>query len=373
MEQLDDLLRRVAATEGATDLHLKAGSPPRVRARGALDPLLGEPVLDKATVEAIAGHVLPASACATFDQRNEAECAYSVDGVGRFRVAIYRQRGSVAMIFRRLQTQAASVAELGLPMALRTLARTERGLVLVGGPAGSGRTTTIAAMVDHLNHTRSCHIVTIEDPVEVLHRDRMAAISQREVGRDVPTTEAGIVAALRHDPDVIVVGHLEHAPAVHAAVAAAESGVLVIAGTTGSDVADCLRRLVASCAPDVHQQMRLAIVGALNGVTCQRLVPAVAGGRVAAVEVMVTTGAAQVALVTADDDGLRTELATGTNGMQTLDQALVSLVEGGTIDLRGAMAATTNWQVLRHLLEDRGRLPGREPAPGPGMQTAPIR
>jgi len=358
MDQLDDLLRTLATTDGGTDLHLKVGSPPRLRVKGVLEPLIGYPDLDKTTLEAIAAAILPPSAGATFAERNEAECAYALDGVGRFRVAAYRQRGSATLIFRRLQSVVASVGELNLPFGVRQLAAAERGLVLVAGPGGSGRTTTLAAMVDHLNHTRACHVVTVEDPVEVLHRDRMAAISQREVGRDVPTVAAGVTTALRHDPDVIVVGRLEEPLAVEAAIAAAESGCLVLGAVVGSEVSDAVRRLVGSFPADQHQQMRLAVAGVLAGATCQRLVPRADGtGRVPAVEVLLATSRTQLALVTGDDAALRAEMAAGTGlGMQTLDQALANLLEDGAIDLRGAMAATANWPELRRNLDERGQL-----------------
>ena len=362
MEPIDVLLRTLVATEGATDLHLKAGSPPRMRVKGVLDPVFGEPELDKATLEAMAADVLPAPAAQAFASRNEAGCAYSLDGVGRFRVAAYRQRGSATLILRQVETVAASIGELGLPPRLRRLAEAERGLVLVAGPARSGRTMTVAALVDHLNHARACHIVTVEDPVEVLHRDRMASISQREVGRDVPSIAGGVAAALRHDPDVIVIDRLDGPAATEVALSAAESGCLVLAGVLAGDVGEALRRLVSSFPAEAQHQMRLALVGALVGATCQRLIPAVDGEeRVPAVEVLVSTPATRLALVSRDDTKLREEMAAGAaHGMQTLNQALVALVNSSAIDLRAAMAATADWHELRALLSVDTEPPAEE-------------
>jgi twitching motility protein PilT len=354
MERIDLLLRTLVTTEGATDLHLKVGSPPRMRVKGVLDPVPGQPELDKATVEAMATAILPGPAAEAFAARHEAACAYALDGVGRFRVAAYRQRGSATLILRRVETLAGSLGELGLPSRLRQLAEAERGLLLVSGPARSGRTRTLAALVDHLNHSRACHIVTVEDPVEVLHRDRMAAISQREVGRDVPSTAAGVAAALRHDPDVIVIDHLDGPAATEVALSAAESGCLVVAGVLAGDVGEALRRLVSAFPPEARQQMRLALVGALVGATCQRLVPTASGEeRVPAVEVLVSTPATRLALVGNDDAAVHDEMEAGAaHGMQTLNQALVALLSSRAIDLRTAMAATADWHELRALLSE---------------------
>nr|MDQ3757685.1 Flp pilus assembly complex ATPase component TadA [Actinomycetota bacterium] len=209
--ELDRYLQLLTEREGGTDLHLKVGSPPRVRVKGTLETLPDEPSLDKPTIDGMAAAVLTNGAKDHFVAHREAECTYSVHGLGRFRVAAYLQRGSIALILRRVNTAARSLEELRLPQVLGDLASAERGLVLVGGPAGAGVTTTLAAMVDHVNRHRACHVVTVEDPVEVLHKDELAAVSQRQVGVDITGIASGVLSALRQDPDVVVVGRIDSA------------------------------------------------------------------------------------------------------------------------------------------------------------------
>jgi twitching motility protein PilT len=233
--ELDRCLRLLSEREGGTDLHLKVGSPPRVRVKGTLETLPDEPPLDKAAVDAMAAAVLTTGAKDRFVAQREAECTYSVPGLGRFRVSAYLQRGSIALILRRVTTEARTLSSLGLPAAVGDLASAERGLVLVGGPAGAGVTTTLAALVDHVNRSRACHVVTVEDPVEVLHKDELAAVSQRQVGVDIVDIASGVASALRQDPDVVVVGRIDSAEVADAVLAACEAGCLVFAGVRGRD------------------------------------------------------------------------------------------------------------------------------------------
>jgi twitching motility protein PilT len=354
--ELDRFLRLLAEREGGTDLHLKVGSPPRVRVKGTLETLPDEPPLDKPTIDGMAAAVLTTGAKDHFVAHREAECTYSVHGLGRFRVAAYLQRGSIALILRRVDTAARSFEELQLPPVLGDLASAERGLVLVGGPAGSGVTTTLAAMVDHVNRHRACHVVTVEDPVEVLHKDDLAAVSQRQVGVDITGIAQGVLSALRQDPDVVVVGRIDSAEVADAVLAACEAGCLVLAGVRGSDAVEAVRTMV-----DVHEaadrpHVRLQVAGALAGVVALRLVPSKTGaGRVPAVEVLRITATIRDALMADEGAVVRVEMLAGEAlGMQTLNQALAHLLAEQAIDERAALAATPDWPGLRNALEARG-------------------
>ena len=224
---LDRLLIMLGDLDGS-DLHIKAGAPPRMRIAGALRTLDNEPAFTSDETMAIAEAMMSESVVETFRTRHEADFAYSVHGTGRFRVNAYYQRSSAALAIRRVRATAATAEELGLPPVVTQLAQEMRGLVLVTGPTGSGKTTTLAAMIDHINHLRSCHIVTIEDPVEVLHKDDLAAIDQREVGFDTDSFSSAMRVVLRQDPDVILVGEMRDMETVSAALTAAETGHLVM-------------------------------------------------------------------------------------------------------------------------------------------------
>lgn len=354
--QLDRYLQLLAEREGGTDLHLKVGSPPRLRVKGSLDTLDDEPALDKPTVESLAAVALTPVAKDEFVRNREAECTYSVHGLGRFRVAAYLQRGSIALILRRVTMAARSFGELGLPNGVAALAAAERGLVLVAGPAGSGITTTLAAMVDHINHRRACHVVTVEDPVEILHRDDLAAISQRQVGVDTAGVAQGVRSALRQDPDVVVVGRIDCAEVAHAVLAATEAGCLVIAGVPGSDAVDGIAQVMACFPEHERRHIRLAIAGVLLGAVSIRLVPKRNGTeRVAAVEVLRMTPRLQELVMADELDAIRAEIGRGAAlGMQSLNQSLAQLLQDHAIDERAALAATPDWLGFRVALEARG-------------------
>jgi twitching motility protein PilT len=355
---LDRYLQLLTEREGGTDLHLKVGSSARVRVKGALESLPDEPLLDKTTIEGMAAAVLTAGAKETFVQTREAECTYAVHGLGRFRVSAYLQRGSIALILRRVDTSARSFADLGLPQGLAHLASAERGLVLVAGPASSGLTTTLAAMVDHVNHARACHVVTVEDPVEILHKDDLAAISQRQVGVDITSIAQGVRSSLRQDPDVVLVGLIDSRDVADAVTTATEAGCLVIAGVRAGDVSEAVEQVVSWYEEADRSHARLSLAGALIGAASVRLVPTRAGGdRVAAVEVMRVIPRIQEAIMSGDAAGVRTEIGRGAAlGMQTLNQALASLLERQLIDERAALAATPDWVGFRVALEQRGVL-----------------
>jgi twitching motility protein PilT len=341
----------------ASDLHIKAGSPPRVRVHGGLRKLDGEASITNEVAAEMAEAIMRPDVAEMFADRNEADFAYAIPGFGRFRVNVFRQRGSVAMIFRRVRTSAASFDELGLPEVVGRLANEQRGLVLVTGPTGSGKTTTLAAMIDHINRNREVHIVTIEDPIEVLHRDNLAEINQREIGFDTRDFASAMRAAMRQDPDVILVGEMRDQETVAAALSAAETGHLVFSTLHTIDATETVNRIVDFFPPHQQNQIRVALAGALRGTICQRLVPTPDGsGRVAALEVMVVNGRLQQCIIDPQRTGDIHEIVADGEyyGMQTFDQALVRLYEEGKIDLRGAMMTASNPHDLKVMLQSRG-------------------
>jgi len=353
---LDSLLRRLAAVDGS-DLHLKVGSPPRMRVNGELSRVADSAVIKADDMVRIAKEIMQQRTWDHFDATNEGDFAYSIPELGRFRVNAYRQRSTIGMVFRLVRSHARSFADLNLPEAVRRLADEARGLILVTGPTGCGKTTTLAAMVDHINHTRECHIVTIEDPIEVLHRDELSAVSQREVGFDTSSFLIALRSALREDPDVILVGEMRDTETVETALSAAETGHLVFATLHTIDCVETINRIVDFFPVGQQRQARLSLAGALKGTLCQRLVPTADGsGRVPALEIMITNGRIQQCIIEPGQGGDITSIIREGEyyGMQTFDQALVALLEQGTIDLRSATQAASNPHDLRVALQKRG-------------------
>ncbi|HEX4978896.1 MAG TPA: PilT/PilU family type 4a pilus ATPase, partial [Acidimicrobiales bacterium] len=255
---------------GGSDLHLRVGGPPRIRVNGILEELPGTPELTEADTEGIAGEIVRPHLIEKFGRGEEVDFAYSLaGGKGRFRVNAYLQRDTVAMVFRTVVTEPRTIAQLNLPDMVRRFADEPRGLVIVAGPTGCGKTTTLAAMVDHINRTRTSHIVTIEDPIEVLHHDVRASISQRELGADTPSFASAMRAALRQDPDVIVVGEMRDAQTVATALMAAETGHLVLSTLHTTDATETMTRIVEFFPPHEQRQVRLVLAGVLKGTVCQ--------------------------------------------------------------------------------------------------------
>ena len=328
-----------------------------MRINGTLRKIEGEESFTPSDTTEMAASIMRPDIAEQFAAKNEADFAYGLEGVGRFRVNAFRQRGSVAMIFRRVRTSAASFEDLGLPDVVGRLAGEHRGLVLVTGPTGSGKTTTLAAMIDHINTHREVHIVTIEDPIEVLHNDKMAEINQREIGVDTQDFASAMRAAMRQDPDVILVGEMRDQETVSAALSAAETGHLVLSTLHTIDATETVNRIVDFFPPHQQNQIRVALAGALRGTICQRLVQTSDGeGRVAALEVMVVNGRIQGCIVDPSKIGEMHEIIADGEyyGMQTFDQALVKLFERGAIDMRGAMSAATSPHDLKVMLQNRG-------------------
>jgi twitching motility protein PilT len=353
MVDLDELLR-FAIHVGASDLHVKVGSRPRVRIDGRLEETEFTPVGPSDT-ERIAFTIMPKHRADEFINNSEADFAYAVAGLGRFRVNVFRQRGSVGMVFRRVVPGIPSFEELGLPSMARKLAEEHHGLVVVSGPAGSGKTTTLAAMIDHINHNQARHIVTIEDPIEVLHKDHLSIINQREIGTDTDTYVSAMKRVIRQDPDVILIGELTDLETTQAALAAAETGHLVLTTLHTMNATETVQRLIDFYP--VHQQRsaRTLIASALKGIICQRLVTKVDGiGRIPACEVMTMTSRIFDRIVDPGDTPLELEdiIADGEYyGMHTMDQSLLQLFADNLVTRREALGNAVDANELRATME----------------------
>ncbi len=355
MLDLNELLRWTMEQQGS-DLHIKVGSEPRVRVDGHLVSTPFPPVT-AVDAERIAYAILPKDRADEFSTTNEADFALSVAGVGRFRVNVFRQRNTVGLVLRRVLPGTPSFESLGLPPVVRRLAEEARGMVLVTGPTGSGKTTTIASMVDHINETRSCNVVTIEDPIEVLHVDKKAMINQREIGTDTTDYASAMKRVLRQDPDVIFIGEMRDPETVWAALAAAETGHLVLSTLHTTNATETVNRIVDFFPPFQQKQVRLTLASSLKGVVSQRLLERADGkGRVPAVEVLVTTGRVFDRIVDpADQESIEEIIGEGEYyGMQTFDQSLFNLYKNGLVGLRDAMAAASHPHDLRIALQQAG-------------------
>ena len=338
-------LLRHAVDGGASDAHLKIGQPPVLRRDGTLVPLDGWPSLDEAQLEHILATLTQADPARRqhFDDTGELDLAYTPTGLPRFRVNGFRQRGSISFAFRVIPKDVPGFAQLRLPKGVERLAGEHRGLVLVTGATGSGKTTTLAAVVDHINRTRRQHIVTIEDPIEILHSDHGCIVNQREVGLDTDSFLAAIRRVLRQDPDVILIGELRDAETAETALKAAESGHLVFSTLHTIDAAETIGRLVEFFPADKQEQIRSILAGVLRGVVSQRLLPRVQGGRVAAVEVMVNNSRISDLIRERRAEEITDAIAEGQFfDMQTFSQALIELVVAGEVDRETAANAATN-------------------------------
>jgi twitching motility protein PilT len=367
---LDGLLR-FAVEHGASDVHVKVGSRPRLRVDGRLREAPFDTV-EPADTERVAAAVIPGARAETFAADHECDFSYGIPGLGRFRVSAFRQRGSIGFVLRRVPTGIPTFEALGLPEAVAKLAGAQHGLVLVTGLAGSGKTATLAAMVDHVNTHREGHIVTIEDPVEVLHADKRSIVIQREVGSDTPTALSGLEHALRQDPDVIVLGELRGTDAAWALLEAAEIGHLVLAAMSTVSAIDTIDRFVELFPPHRQRQARASLAVTLRGIISQRLLPRAGGrGRVPATEVLVVN--ARVRERIADPARLAELEHEMTNGdlygMQTFDQSLVHLYRNGLVASDDAIAHANSASEMRFSL-DRADLE-REREPLPSSVTPP--
>ncbi len=351
---LSDLLVTMVQRE-ASDLHLGVGFAPSVRVDGTLSPLEGYGPLNQEAMEALLNpHLLPDQHEALKTTR-ELDFSYSVPGVSRFRGNVLWQRGTLGAVFRSIPTQPLSIDELGMPSIIKMLAARPRGLVLVTGPTGSGKSTTLAAMIDYINTKFSHHVVTIEDPIEFLHRNKKCIIRQRELGSDTMTFAAALKHVLRQDPDVILVGEMRDLETIALAVTAAETGHLVLGTLHTTSATTTVDRIIDVFPAAQQQQIRMQLSATLQGVVAQVLVPRIGGrGRECAMEIMVGTGAVRNMIREGKTHLLNNLLASGSNvGMQTLNQALKALVEKGLVGLPEALEKSNDAGELQSLIQTR--------------------
>jgi twitching motility protein PilT len=342
---VNDLLK-VAVEAGASDLHLKVGSFPMMRVRGELMPAVHDRRLSHDDIVAMANAVLPTNQREKFKTNHEVDLAYSVSGLGRFRCNAFQQRGTVGMVFRVIPMDVGSIDSLELPAVLKRIAAEQRGLVLVTGTTGSGKTTTLASMIHEINTTRTAHIMTLEDPIEYLHRDVRSMINQREIGADTQTFAQALRSALRQDPDVILVGEMRDHETIETALLAAETGHLVCSTLHTLDATETVNRVAAVFPPHQQNQVRLQLASVLKAVVSLRLIPKADGkGRAPACEVLITTPFIRDCIVDKDKTHLIPgAIAAGTSqyGMQTFDQSIFSLFERGLVSYDEALRWASN-------------------------------
>ncbi|NWF99810.1 MAG: type IV pilus twitching motility protein PilT [Thermoanaerobaculaceae bacterium] len=347
---INDILK-VAGERKASDVHLKVGAHPIIRVDGALIPLVEFKRLMQEDTIAMAFSMMSTGQKERFKQFLEIDIAYSVPGLGRFRCAIFQQRGSVGLVLRLIPARILTVKELLLPPVIEKIAEEERGLVLVTGTTGSGKSTTLAAMIDHINATRNCHVVTIEDPIEFLHRDKKSIINQREVDVDTRSFSVAMRSALRQDPDVILVGEMRDFETIETALLAAETGHLVLSTLHTLDATETINRIITVFPPHQQKQIRIQLAAVLKSVISMRLLPRADGlGRVPAVEVLISTAYIRDCIEQKEKTKLiRDAIAQGTSqySMQTFDQSLYMLYKQGLITLEEALRRATNPDELR--------------------------
>ena len=378
---LNALLAETVA-RGGSDLHLKVSSPPMARLDGSLGPIAETPLTDadlERALEIVAART--PQKLQLFQESGDLDTAYTAAGVGRFRVNGFRQRGSISFAFRHVPDEVPTFEKLGLPRGVELLADEHRGLVLVTGATGSGKSTTLAAMIDKINRTRNQHIVTIEDPIEIIHRDQSSIVNQREVGLDTESFKQALRRVLRQDPDVILIGELRDEETAQTALQAAESGHFVLSTMHTVDAAETVGRLIEFFPPTKQLMLRQIIAGVLRGVVSQRLLPAKDGGRLAAVEVMVNT--ARIADLIRDPlktDGILEAIEEGGyHHMQSFSQHLVQLVLDERVEFEVAATAATNRHDFEIAVQQAARLKNAEsaaaaatpPAAQPAVNGAP--
>jgi twitching motility protein PilT len=343
--RIDDLLQ-MAMSFGASDLHLRAGSFPVVRINGELRPLMGVNRMSQDETLEMAFSMMSNRQKMHFKEAYEVDIGYGVSGLGRFRVNIFQQRNSIGIVARVISDHAKSFSDLGLPPVLAKIADEHRGLILVTGTTGSGKSTTLAAMVDHINQTRNSHIVTIEDPIEFLHKDKKSYITQREVDVDTRSFAEALRGSLRQDPDVILVGEMRDLETMETALVAAETGHLVLSTLHTLDASETLMRIISAFPPYQQKSIRIQLAGLLKAVVSQRLMKSAKGtSRVPAVEVLISTPLIRDYILNEEKTmQIRDAIAAGTSqyGMQTFDQSLFYLYQSGLITLEEALRGSTN-------------------------------
>ena len=370
---IDDLLERMVE-RGASDLHVTAGSEPVVRVNGRLERLDDFPRLTPDDTQQLLYRILSTEQQKQFEVKRQIDLSHALPGVARFRVNVYFQRESLGAAFRMIPHELKTLEELGMPTALHELARKPRGLVLVTGPTGSGKSTTLAAMIDEINRTRGDHIMTIEDPIEFLHRHKRCIVNQREIGPDATSFAEALRGALRQDPDVILLGEMRDLETIATALTAAETGHLVFATLHTQDAPSTVDRLIDVFPAAQQEQIRVQIAATLQGVVTQTLVPRADGiGRVPAVEVLLPDDAVRNLIRQAKVEQIYSVMQTGgKRGMQTLEQSLVDLVARGLVAQDVALSRSSRPDQLRGLLQRGAGLVAGADAPFGGLRAAGI-
>ncbi len=357
MFEIDTALRALVEA-GGSDLHIKVASPPIVRLHGELRALDGYEPLKPEDTEKAFHDIAEVRSLTEFDEDGEADYSYAIPNLARFRVNTFKQRGSISIVCRAIPYGIRSISDLGLPDVVRELAEQPRGIVLVTGTTGSGKSTTLAAMIDHINQTRSRHVVTLEDPIEFLHRDKRSIINQREVGSDTKSFGRAMRRVLRQDPDVILIGEMRDEETVRTALSAAETGHLVLSTVHTLDATETINRIIDFFPPHLQQQARVMLSTTLKGAIAQRLVPDITGNdRVAVSEILVVTGRVQDLILNPDETGKITEvIAEGEYyGMRTFDQALLGYVMEGRISQEVAMETASSPHDFKLMLAAGGQ------------------
>lgn len=348
---LDDLLEYVVVQD-ASDLHLTSGSPPVIRVNGQLDPIADLGILTPADTQRLVYRILSTEQQKHLEVKRQVDLSYAIPGLARFRMNVYFQRDSIAAAFRLIPMELKTLDELGLPASLYSLAEKPRGIVLVTGPTGSGKSTTLSALIDEINRTKSHHIMTVEDPIEFLHNHKRCIVNQREIGPDAVSFSDALRGALRQDPDVILVGEMRDLETISTALTAAETGHLVFATLHTQDAASTVDRLIDVFPPGQQQQIRIQIASALQGVVSQTLLPTVDGrGRAAAVEILVPDDAVRNLIRQGKVEQIYTVMQTQTKrGMQTMEQALAELVRHNKISKELALSRSSRPEQLEQLI-----------------------
>src|SRR6476646_7084104 len=374
MFEIDSALRTLIERDGS-DLHIKVGVPPVLRVHGELVQLEGYRPLSQGDTEKAFNDISEARSKEEFEEAGEADFSYAIEGLSRFRVNTFKQRGTTSIVCRAIPFEIRSVDDLGLPPVVTELAEEQRGIILVTGTTGSGKSTTLAAMIDHINRNRAHHIITLEDPIEYLHPDKRSIVNQREVGSDTESFGRAMRRVLRQDPDVILVGEMRDEETVRTALSAAETGHLVLSTVHTLDATETINRIIDFFPPHLQHQARVMLSATLKGAIAQRLVPDISGeGGVPASEVLVVTGRVQDLILNPDETGKSTEVISEGEyyGMRTFDQSLLGYVMEGKIAEEVALDYASSPHDFKLMLAAGGqRASGIEPlSPEPEPQTA---
>jgi twitching motility protein PilT len=354
---INKALAHVVEREGS-DLHIKADSPPVARVHGDLWALPGSEPLTSSDTEKALQEIADQRALAEFQENGEIDFSYELTGVSRFRVNAFKQRGAISIALRAIPFQVRTIDDLGLPEVVRQLAEEPRGIILLTGTTGSGKSTTLAAMIDHINSTRARHVVTMEDPIEYLHRDKLSIINQREVGADTKSFAQAMKRVLRQDPDVILIGEMRDEETVRTALSAAETGHLVMSTVHTLDASETINRIIDFFPPHLQQQARVMLASTLRGAISQRLVPRIdREGRIAVSEVMRVTGRIQDLILNPEETGRITEVISQGDyyGMQTFDQALLGYVQDGLVSEEVAVETASSPHDFKLMLAAKGQ------------------